>query len=192
VGQLQALFTRAGVPPAQQQLPQATLTIADATRLFNAALRAQPSLAGIGPRMVAARLMQDVVMSGADASVSTVAQRLWRRRREPDTKHPVDRTRLRREDPAHDHASPHALITDSPEFAMMTTQNIAAELMYRINGDIEHFGGVLPKKTAIAWRGYLAAMLEWNVITVEQYDSLLVRIPPVSDDPAIAILRGRD
>jgi hypothetical protein len=76
VGQLQALFTRAGVPAAQQQLPQATLTIADATRLFNAALRAQPSITGIGPRMVAARLMQDVIISGADTSMSTVAQRL--------------------------------------------------------------------------------------------------------------------
>jgi contact-dependent growth inhibition (CDI) system CdiA-like toxin len=76
VGQLQALFARAGVPVAQQQLPQATLTIADATRLFNAALRAQPSLTGIGPRMVAARLVQDVIMSGVDTNVSTVAQRL--------------------------------------------------------------------------------------------------------------------
>jgi hypothetical protein len=45
---------------------------------------------------------------------------------------------------------------------------------------------------AIAWRGYLAAALEWNVISVEQYDSLLARVPPVDDDPAIAILRGRD
>lgn len=76
VGQLQALFTRAGVPVAQQQLPQATLTIADATRLFNAALRAQPSLTGVGPRMVTARLMQEVIMSGADTGMSTVAQRL--------------------------------------------------------------------------------------------------------------------
>jgi hypothetical protein len=102
----------------------------------------------------------------------------------------VDRTRLRRDDPAHDHTSP--LIKDSPEFAMMATQDIAAELMYRINADIEHFCGALPEKTAIAWRGYLAAVLEWNVITVEQYDSLLARVPSVSDDPAIAILRGRD
>ena len=75
---------------------------------------------------------------------------------------------------------------------MTTTQDIAAELMYRIDADIEHFGGALPERTAIAWRGYLAATLEWNVITVEQYDTLLVRIPHVSDDPAIAILRGRD
>jgi hypothetical protein len=58
--------------------------------------------------------------------------------------------------------------------------------------DIEHFGGTLPDRMAIAWRGYLAAALEWNVITVEQYDSLLARVPLVNDDPAIAILRGRD
>jgi len=72
------------------------------------------------------------------------------------------------------------------------TPDITAELMYRIQADIEHLGGALPERTAIAWRGYLAAALEWNVITVEQYDSLLAHIPPVDDDPAIAILRGRD
>ena len=72
------------------------------------------------------------------------------------------------------------------------TRDIAAELTHRINADVEHLGGTLPERTAIAWRGYLAAALEWNVITVEQYDSLLARVPSVSDDPAIAILRGRD
>jgi hypothetical protein len=75
---------------------------------------------------------------------------------------------------------------------MTTSKDIAAELMHRINADIEHLGGALPERTAIAWRGYLAAALEWNVITVEQYDSLLTRVPPVDNDPAIAILRGRD
>jgi hypothetical protein len=75
---------------------------------------------------------------------------------------------------------------------MMMSKDIATELVHRINADVEHFGGVLPERTAIAWRGYLAAALEWNVITVEQYDSLLTRVPPVNDDPAIAILRGRD
>ena len=75
---------------------------------------------------------------------------------------------------------------------MTTSEDIAAELMDRINADVKHFDGVLPERTAIAWRGYLAAALEWDLITVEQYDSLLARIPPVNDDPAIAILRGRD
>jgi hypothetical protein len=50
----------------------------------------------------------------------------------------------------------------------------------------------MPEKVAICWRGYLAATLEWNVITPEQYDDLVGRIPPVHDDPALAILRGRD
>lgn len=71
------------------------------------------------------------------------------------------------------------------------TRDTAAELMHRIQADIEHFGGALPERTAIAWRGYLAAALEWNVISVEQYNSLLTHVPSVSDDPAIAILRGR-
>jgi hypothetical protein len=72
------------------------------------------------------------------------------------------------------------------------TKDITAELMHRIDADIKHFAGALPERTAIAWRGYLAAALEWNVITIEQYDSLVARVPPVDDDPAIAILRGRD
>lgn len=50
----------------------------------------------------------------------------------------------------------------------------------------------MPQGTAIAWRGYLAAMLEWNLISVAQYDELLLGIPPVLNDPAVAILRGRD
>jgi hypothetical protein len=70
--------------------------------------------------------------------------------------------------------------------------DIATELLHRITVDIDHFRGSLPERTAIAWRGYLAAALEWNALTVEEYDALLTRIPPVHDDPAIAILRGRD
>jgi hypothetical protein len=100
---------------------------------------------------------------------------------------PSDRTRLRCDDP-----TDHRTVSDGrPELAMTTTQDIAAELMHRINADAKHLEGALPERTAIAWRGYLAAALEWNVITVEQYDSLLAQIPPVDDDPAIAILRGR-
>jgi hypothetical protein len=75
---------------------------------------------------------------------------------------------------------------------MTTNNDISKELMHRIDADIEHFGGTLPERTAIAWRGYLAAMLEWDMIPVAQYDALLARIPPVNDDPSIAILRGRD
>lgn len=75
---------------------------------------------------------------------------------------------------------------------MTVPKDISAELLYRINADIEHFGGKMPEKTAIAWRGYLAAMLEWNLILPAQFDALTARIPSIDDDPAVAILRGRD
>jgi hypothetical protein len=35
-------------------------------------------------------------------------------------------------------------------------------------------------------------MLEWNLIPVAAYDGLLARIPAVKDDPAVAILTGRE
>ena len=75
---------------------------------------------------------------------------------------------------------------------MPESNAIAAEISYRIQADAIHFGGALPEKYAIAWRGYLAALLEWNLISSLQYETLLAHIPPVEDDPAIGILRGRD
>lgn len=75
---------------------------------------------------------------------------------------------------------------------MTASRDVFAELSHRIQADIQHFGGVMPEKTAISWRGYLAAMLEWDLIAVAQYDALLARIPSVNDDPAVAILQGRE
>lgn len=74
---------------------------------------------------------------------------------------------------------------------MPQSSNVAAELANRIQADNQHFGGTMPEATAISWRGYLAAMLEWNLIPVAVYDELLSLIPAVQDDPAIAILTGR-
>jgi len=75
---------------------------------------------------------------------------------------------------------------------MTESRDVVAELSYRIQADIDHFGGWMPEMTAVAWRGYLAAMLEWNLISVTAYDELLTHIPAVKDDPAIAILTGRE
>lgn len=74
--QLQRLFSNAGVAPDLQQLPTLILTIADASRLLNLALSAHPTVVGVGPRMVAARLMQDVVIGGSDVGMSEIAARL--------------------------------------------------------------------------------------------------------------------
>ena len=73
---LQGLLTHAGVSVAQQQLPTANLLAADAARMLNLLVQAQPSVEGIGPRMVAVRLMQDVVSGGGHTSIAAVVQRL--------------------------------------------------------------------------------------------------------------------
>jgi len=86
------------------------------------------------------------------------------------------------------------LTTDVPfvETSMMESKDMVAELSHRIQADIDHFGGTMPEMTAASWRGYLAAMLEWNLIPVAAYDALVARIPAVKDDPAVAILKGRE
>ncbi len=66
------------------------------------------------------------------------------------------------------------------------------ELRQRIKKDIAHFQGQLPERYAIAWGGYLAALLEWSVIDIPTYDDLSSLLPQVGDDPAAEILRGRD
>ena len=75
---------------------------------------------------------------------------------------------------------------------MTESRDVFAELSYRIQSELDHFGGTMPELTAASWRGYLAAMLEWDLIRVADYDALLARLPQVADNPAVAILRGRD
>ena len=75
---------------------------------------------------------------------------------------------------------------------MEPARDVASEIAYRIQADIDHFGGTMPERTALAWRGYLAAMPEWNLIPLSHYEQLLAKIPDVGDDPSVAILRGRD
>ena len=75
---------------------------------------------------------------------------------------------------------------------IMTKDEIADELAGRIGRDVKHFGGVLPERQAIAWRGYLAALIEWGVIDVDRHDRLGRLLPPIVDDPVVQILLGRD
>jgi len=75
---------------------------------------------------------------------------------------------------------------------MASAEDITAELKSRIEKDIAHFQGAMPERYAIAWRAYLAGLLEWNVLGIPTYDKLLDLLPEVDDDPSIEILQGRD
>jgi hypothetical protein len=41
-----------------------------------------------------------------------------------------------------------------------------------------------------AWFGYLAALIEWQLISVEQHRKLVELLPPLDPNPAIKILLG--
>ncbi len=72
------------------------------------------------------------------------------------------------------------------------TDDKRAELGERILADVRHFGRGLPERNAIAWRGYLAALLEWDVISVAHHDDLVRLLPTIVDDPVTDILLGRE
>ena len=65
------------------------------------------------------------------------------------------------------------------------------ELQGRIQDDIDHYGETPPERVAIAWSGYLAALLEWDLISVGDHERLSWILPPIDDNPVHDILVGR-
>jgi hypothetical protein len=74
----------------------------------------------------------------------------------------------------------------------MAEQPTFQELRGRIQRDLEHFGGKLPERVAISWSGYLAALIEWGMISVADHKQLCALLPHIDDNPAVAILLGRE
>jgi hypothetical protein len=73
---------------------------------------------------------------------------------------------------------------------MSTERNIFEELKYRIESEIKHRGNALDDKVNAAWRGYLAAALEWSIINPSQHDELNELLSPLTDNPAMNIFTG--
>lgn len=61
----------------------------------------------------------------------------------------------------------------------------------RIQEDIDHFKGALPERYALVWDGYLAALLEWGLISVQEHSRLVNMLPKIENNPVITILIGR-
>jgi hypothetical protein len=66
-----------------------------------------------------------------------------------------------------------------------------AELQDRIQRDVKHFGGRLPERFALVWDGYIAALLEWGLISVADHARLADMLPEIPDSPIIAVFLGR-
>lgn len=59
-------------------------------------------------------------------------------------------------------------------------ENVRTELKRRLQAEIAYFRGSLPEHRAIAWDGYIAALLEWGLISPSVHSELLGMLP-VSD-----------
>lgn len=66
------------------------------------------------------------------------------------------------------------------------------ELRRRIERDISHFGGALPERTALAWSGYLAGLIEWGLLSVSEHRALSLLLPAIDNNPSVEILLGRN
>jgi len=74
----------------------------------------------------------------------------------------------------------------------MDSTQVANELAERLARDVAFFEGTMPERNALAWRGYLAGLLEWGVLDPAGHDRLVARLPDIPDDPVNDILLGRE
>ncbi|GAB4145091.1 MAG: hypothetical protein Tsb009_17080 [Planctomycetaceae bacterium] len=74
----------------------------------------------------------------------------------------------------------------------MSQKPTASELHNRIQQDIDHYRGKLPESFAIAWSGYLAALIEWGLISNSEHQDLCTMLPEVREYSSVTILLGRE
>ena len=66
------------------------------------------------------------------------------------------------------------------------------DLAGRIAASAMTNGGVIPKDVALVWDGYLAALIEWGLITVDEHFRLVDLLPSIPDSPVIGVFLGFD
>jgi hypothetical protein len=74
----------------------------------------------------------------------------------------------------------------------MSEKPTVQELTNRICRDIKHYGGTLPERVAIAWAGYLSALLEWGLLSPPEHRRLRSLLPEIENSPVYDIMVGRD
>lgn len=73
----------------------------------------------------------------------------------------------------------------------MSTGPTLEDMKARLRKEIDHFGGEMPERVALVWDGYLAALIEWGLITVNEHAELAEMLPEIPDNPVMAVFLGR-
>jgi hypothetical protein len=70
--------------------------------------------------------------------------------------------------------------------------HIADEIKRRIENDITYHNGMMPELTALAWHGYLAALLEWDLVSINEHKILIDLLPAANDGALEGIWLSRE
>lgn len=73
----------------------------------------------------------------------------------------------------------------------MNQEQIFSEMKSRLQREVDYFGGNIPERVALVWYGYIAALLEWDLISIDHHDELADLLPQIPDNPVIAVFLGR-
>jgi hypothetical protein len=69
------------------------------------------------------------------------------------------------------------------------------EIQQRVRESLVYYGGLLPRDAALAWSGYFTALIEWDLISVDDHAKLEEMVPrdvrPEGNDyPVLHIFLG--
>jgi hypothetical protein len=64
------------------------------------------------------------------------------------------------------------------------------EIAQRIREVAEFHGGVMAAQHALVWEGYLAALLEWQLISADDHARLQSLLPDTPAAPALTVFIG--
>ena len=70
--------------------------------------------------------------------------------------------------------------------------SISLSIEYRIQDDLEVYEGHLPERLIIAWKAYVAGLMEWRAISLTDYKKLLSLLPVIANDPVPDILLSKE
>jgi hypothetical protein len=60
-------------------------------------------------------------------------------------------------------------------------------LRREIKSDSRHLGGTLPTRFAVAWHATLLAHQQWQLLSKDDYDSLVLLLPEIENNPVASI-----
>ena len=74
----------------------------------------------------------------------------------------------------------------------MTGRPTVAEIRDRFAQCARRNGGIVSRDAGLVWDGYIAALLEWGLISPADHSELSALLPQVADNPVLGVFLGWD